>query len=339
VTCHDARELFSAEVDGALGADEAAGFRAHLGGCPECRRELARFGATVALLQAVEPVRAPAGFVDRVLETARPPTWAERLRRRLVAPLALRGPIAVTVSLLVAVTALYLYEQTPEVRREFEVARPVRPAEEPVRPQAAPPPSAPASPTVPAKEREIAPLRTTPRRDAASPAAAPEPGEKKAEADSTANVSRERQARLAEEQERSRAPQPPPPAGERAEPAAAAPAPSAPPPEARAKAARELAKSAQAMRSLDASAADVEGRLGVADRTTARQALLELAARLGGATVPAAAAAREDVIQLVVPAARYPELVAGLARLGRWEASRHPAELPDQVRITLLLTD
>ena len=57
MTCHDARELFSAEIDGALEGGEAAGLQAHLAGCPECRRELARFRATVAVLRINLPYR------------------------------------------------------------------------------------------------------------------------------------------------------------------------------------------------------------------------------------------------------------------------------------------
>jgi hypothetical protein len=351
VTCHDARELFSAETDGVLGVDEAAGLHAHLAGCPECRRELGRFRATVAVLQSVEPLRAPAGFVDRVLEAGRPPSWAERLRRRLVAPLALRGPIAVTVTLLVAVTALYLYERTPELHRGLEVAKPAQPVEQYAQhpPAAVVPPAAapPASREAPAKERDATRLRGMARQDPAPPPASPEPArdapaateEKKAAAESAADAFREEQARQAEAERRYRAAPAPAGEGERAERAASSAPAASPPPAARPKAALETAKSATATTGRVAAPADVEGRLAVADRTAVRRALVELAARLGGTAVPAPADARGDVVDLVVPAAGYPELVAGLARLGRWAPAREPAELPAQVRVTLLLTD
>ena len=100
-----------------------------------------------------------------------------------------------------------------------------------------------------------------------------------------------------------------------------------------------MAKSGTVVTGRLAGPADVEGRLGVADRTAARQALVELAARLGGTAVAAPSDARGDVVDLVVPAAGYPELVAGLARLGRWAPAREPAELPAQVRVSLRLTD
>jgi hypothetical protein len=356
--CHDARELFSAEIDGVLDADEAASLQAHLAECPECRRELARFRATVAVLHSVEPLRAPAGFVDRVLDAARPPSWTERLRRWLASPLALRGPIAVTVTALVAVTAVYLYERTPELQRGFEVAVPARPVEPLARP--APPPAAPAPQAIPAPRREAPArepatdrFRAMTRSEPAPPPASPEPardipattGEKKAAASEEKNVaagsaadeSRKEQmeARLDQEKRQLGAAQAPPREGERAERAASSPPVASPPAAARAKAAPDLAKSAVTA----ASPPDVEGRLGVADRSAARQAVVELATRLGGAAAPALADARGDVVDLVVPAAAYPELVAGLNRLGRWAPVREPAALSGQVRVSLLLTD
>jgi anti-sigma factor RsiW len=78
MTCHDARERLSAYLDDALAPDERRDVAAHLEGCAECRRELARLDATVALLRRVEPARAPVGFVDRVVEAARPRPWYRR---------------------------------------------------------------------------------------------------------------------------------------------------------------------------------------------------------------------------------------------------------------------
>ena len=60
MTCAECREAFSARVDDALGADARATLEQHLAGCAECRREWQRFAATVDLLHAVQPERAPA---------------------------------------------------------------------------------------------------------------------------------------------------------------------------------------------------------------------------------------------------------------------------------------
>jgi len=64
---HDiARDRFSALIDGALTAAEAAAVEAHLTGCPVCRADLAQMRATVTLVREVEPVQVPDGFAAAV---------------------------------------------------------------------------------------------------------------------------------------------------------------------------------------------------------------------------------------------------------------------------------
>ncbi|MBI4268914.1 MAG: zf-HC2 domain-containing protein [Candidatus Rokubacteria bacterium] len=117
MSCHDARELFSALIDEALTADERRALDGHLAGCGDCRRELERFRGTVALVRGLEPARAPAGFADRVLAAARPtPRW-RRLARALVFPLPLKLPLEAAAIVLVGVIVGLVYRQTPEVRQ------------------------------------------------------------------------------------------------------------------------------------------------------------------------------------------------------------------------------
>jgi hypothetical protein len=64
---HDAaRARFSALIDGALPAREAADVEGHLEHCAACRTDLAQLRATVRLLQEVEPVQVPEGFAAGV---------------------------------------------------------------------------------------------------------------------------------------------------------------------------------------------------------------------------------------------------------------------------------
>ena len=134
MTCHEARERFSALLDDALAGGERAALDAHLAGCAECRRELERFRATVTLLHRIEPARAPAGFVDRVLDAARPAPWYRRLARAVLFPLPVKLPLEAAAVVLVGVIVTLLYRQTPELQRAFRVLRqwisehfPVRP--------------------------------------------------------------------------------------------------------------------------------------------------------------------------------------------------------------------
>jgi hypothetical protein len=159
MTCHDARELFSALADGALTAPERAALDARLAGCAECRRELERVRATVTLLRAVEPARAPAGFVDRVLAAARPVPWYRRLARAVLLPWPVKLPLEAAAIVLVGAAVALVLRGTPELDqiastgdaprvteapRRLEPATPAPPhAIAPPAPTAAPAPGAP----------------------------------------------------------------------------------------------------------------------------------------------------------------------------------------------------
>jgi hypothetical protein len=139
MSCDEAREQLSAWLDDALTREERGALDAHLHACAECRRELARLEHAVSLLRAVEPARAPAGFVDRVVGAARRVPWHRRLLRRLFWPLEVKLPLGAAAVVLVSVTALYLYWQSPELQQATLVEAP-------------PPPAA-----VPRQERPVAP--------------------------------------------------------------------------------------------------------------------------------------------------------------------------------------
>ena len=339
MTCHDTRELFSARVDDALTPEERAALEAHLAGCPECRRELARFEGTVALLRGVAPARAPVGFVDRVLAAARPVPWRERLRGRLFQPLAWGRPIEVMVVALVAVTTVYLHQRTPELQPTAgpELSYPTASQAARAKSAAVPPETA----------KSGSGVRTEESRDALSALAKKEqPSEPRAV---------ERYAAQAPEGKTESAAQSGRLSGRMADapPAAAPPAPAPASRPAEAPVARERqvgAREDAEKRALARSAApglaskvvvpaDVTGRLGVTDRAVAEWALRELLVRLNATEVAQRAEADALVVEAIVPGPAYPELVDGLARIGRWQPDRVPAELPPQVRVNLRITD
>jgi hypothetical protein len=143
MTCHDARALFSDWTDDALSAADRAHLDAHLQQCAECRKELERFSATLALLHRIERPRAPGGFVDRVLATTSPVPWYRRLLQRLLLPLSVKLPAEVVALLLVAGLAVYVFQRTPELQRAAHETR------EPAAPGAAPPAWRPPAPEAP----------------------------------------------------------------------------------------------------------------------------------------------------------------------------------------------
>ncbi len=136
MTCHDARERLSAYLDDALAPDERRDVAAHLGGCAECRRELAGLEHTVALLHRIQSVHAPVGFVDRVLEAAEPRPWYRRVGAAMFLPFSVKAPAGATALLMVALLAVHVFQGTPALQQSARRLEPAR--EQP----AAPPPAA-----------------------------------------------------------------------------------------------------------------------------------------------------------------------------------------------------
>src|SRR5947199_174947 len=124
MTCDEARARLSALLDEALGPDERGPLEAHVATCVDCRRELGLLRNTVALLHSVNPVRAPAGFADRVLAAARPAPWYRRLQRARSLPWSAKLPPAAAAALLVGVAVAHLLEMAPELQRAARVESP-----------------------------------------------------------------------------------------------------------------------------------------------------------------------------------------------------------------------
>ncbi|OGL29508.1 MAG: hypothetical protein A3G44_07880 [Candidatus Rokubacteria bacterium RIFCSPLOWO2_12_FULL_73_47] len=343
MTCHDARKLFSALLDEALAADERRALDAHLAGCAECRRERERFHGTVALVRGLEPARAPAGFVDRVLAAARPlPRW-RRFARALVFPLPVKLPLEAAAIVLVGVIVGLVYRQTPELRqaaRVDEVTAPRVVAEPPAARAPAVATEAPVRLGADARRDEPAARARQEGTGVTAPAAEPERAAAPPAARSYAAPA---------------APPAPVPAPARSEPelgaaAKSAPAEPAAKPRDKGDAKEETERDASAdrfrakrapgpaeRRALVEPAAPpyVSGRLAAAERDAAERAILALVERAGGARLSRRADAEGVVLEVVLPRAAWPALARELRHLGRWEPTREPAALPDPVRVTV----
>jgi hypothetical protein len=321
MTCHDARESLSAYLDEALAPDERRELGAHLEGCPDCRRELARLEQTVALLHRVEPARAPVGFVDRVMEAARPRPWYRRVAAAIFVPFSVKLPAEATALVMVVLLAVYVFERTPTLQ---EAARPESTAREAAREQVARP--APATdlvgrparvePSVPRSTESTAALRKQEqdRRDAGGAApgvAQPTPATPKLDAaPAPPPAVPKSESRQAENRQ--------PPAESSADAARGAPA-----------APRLAAKRAKP--------SDVVTGIAVRDRDAAERGLTDLIARVGGRETGRRREEEATVVEAVVPQARYAEFAQGLARLGTWRVEAERPDLPAQVHVILRL--
>ena len=320
MTCHDVRELFSALIDEALDASERRTVDAHLATCAECRRELERLRSTVALVHAVEPARTPAGFVDRVLAAARPTPWYRRLLSALFLPWPVKIPAEAAAIVLVAIGVVYLYRVTPELHQWDRMERMQPPAPTELRRQLeAPPPARPEKPR---------PAPSSPTTSEAPPASqrrlAREYMEKEGLKDDSSRDA-DVQAPRAKNRVEGKLEATPGDTAARGK----AHSPEATPP-----------KAAQASPLGAASFAppDVSGRLAVSDRDAALRGLDAVVTRLGAIVDRRLVGSEGPIVELSVTREAYPELVRELARLGRWQPTREPAELPAQIRVVLRIT-
>jgi hypothetical protein len=85
---------------------------------------------------------------------------------------------------------------------------------------------------------------------------------------------------------------------------------------------------------------DASGRLTVPARDPAEVALDALLTRLGAMRVARRLEGNQGLvlIDVVVPVARYRELLEGLGKIGRWTMEHESKTLPPQVRLEVAVT-
>jgi len=304
MTCEHAREQFSALIDDVLSSDERRACEEHIAECAACAREWQRFKQAVTILRAMGPVRAPAGFVDRVMQAARPIPWYRRTARWLVFPLPVKLPLEAAVLLLVGISAAYLLQHVPEQQQAFQrempargvAARPAPPSVTPAHPlpqDVAPPPavSAPPAPSAPVTADRAMPSTASPLPPTAPP--------------------RRESPDVSERAVRRAAPQ----------------------------GAKEMQSElrARAYTRGDVSTG-ASGALVVSDLQRALNDVADVLTRLGGAIVSQSIRDDEVTVEARVPGQSYPAFAGALEKLGTWTPRDIPTSPPPTLFITLHIT-
>lgn len=315
MSCHEARELFSANADELLAPDQRLALDRHLQGCAECAREWDRFRRTVSLLRSVEEARAPAGFARRVIEAAAREPWPRRLLRGIFLPLHVKLPLEAAAVVLVSTLVILIYRQTPELQRAAEGPR-------------APAVTAPAPAPPPSRVAESEDVQRS--RGPAEPKVAPpavEPASKQAEADGglAPEVAKEKDRLETKKQEEALTEAPA--VGGRMDVPRQARKPATPAAE------PELAARAQGPFHLVA-------RLRPRSPDTLDSQLNDLVKQVGGILVrDAERVGRGSIVEVVVSRDAYPRLEAGLRQLGDFTVETRAPTLPDQVRVAVRIAD
>ena len=96
----------------------------------------------LGMLHALPAARAPLGFVDRVLEAARPTPWYARLGRRILQPWRVKLPLEAAALSWWRSGAVYVFQKTPELQQAARYEAPApSPARRSVQPRRRPPPA------------------------------------------------------------------------------------------------------------------------------------------------------------------------------------------------------
>lgn len=140
--CEEAREEFSALLDGEIDTGRRTAVESHLSECSDCLRELGRYQKIAALYLGLDPVRAPEGFEARVARAIRPKT-----RLRSVHHFAWYAVLPAMAAAAVAIIAFLYFGASPTVENgpETQVAPLKTPAETPAADPAAGEPHATAA--------------------------------------------------------------------------------------------------------------------------------------------------------------------------------------------------
>ena len=131
--CVRVKELLSEYIDGSLDAQVGAAVKDHVSICNGCKEELASLSAMVEELGSLEPVKAPADFLEKIHERMEPRFRLYRIIRKLFVPFHIKIPLelAAAATMAILVIAVLNIQQTEKIAQIPKVATYQKAAEEP----------------------------------------------------------------------------------------------------------------------------------------------------------------------------------------------------------------
>jgi hypothetical protein len=115
--CDNIKEKLSAYIEGLSPAEEKAKIEEHLKSCQECRTSLADLEKTVSYVKSLEDIEPPDWLSQKVMTRVREEvTPKEGILHKLFYPLHVKLPIQAIATVLIAVSAFYIFKtMQPEV--------------------------------------------------------------------------------------------------------------------------------------------------------------------------------------------------------------------------------
>lgn len=131
--CGRVKELLSEYIDGSLDAQVGAAVKDHVSICNGCKEELASLSAMVEELGSLEPVKAPADFLEKIHERMEHRFRLYWIIRKLFVPFHIKIPLelAAAATMAILVIAVLNIQQTEKIAQIPKVATYQKAAEEP----------------------------------------------------------------------------------------------------------------------------------------------------------------------------------------------------------------
>jgi len=176
MACKDIREKLSAYLEGSVSPEESQLIGEHLNSCQECctrLEELKKAGELVKNLAEVEP---PAWLTPKIMSRVRAEEEKKRgIFQKLFYPLHIKVPIEALATVLIAVTAVYVFRA---VEPEMKLAHLPAPTEPMITREEAPNPPQEIAKDSPVPAGKVAPKEQTEREPAKASAVPPGSREK-----------------------------------------------------------------------------------------------------------------------------------------------------------------
>lgn len=115
--CDNIKEKLSAYIEGLSSSEEKAMIEEHLKSCQECRTSLADLEKTVSYVKSLEDIEPPAWLSQKVMTRVREEAAPkEGILHKLFYPLHIKLPVQAIATILIAVSAFYIFKtMQPEV--------------------------------------------------------------------------------------------------------------------------------------------------------------------------------------------------------------------------------
>jgi hypothetical protein len=129
---NEIRHMLSEYIDGAVSPEDRTAIEEHLKTCERCSDALKELRQTVAVIRSVEEIDPPAWMTQKIMAKVRKETGKKKWFHRLFFPLHIKLPLEAVGVLLLAVTAVFIYQNIqPSMRTPNPLLEEYAPAREP----------------------------------------------------------------------------------------------------------------------------------------------------------------------------------------------------------------